>query len=478
MNATGLDSTQVTQDWAPRLEDVFPAESWEGSAKIKGITGTIPKWLRGSYYMNGPARFARDGVHYKHWLDGDGMIRALHFRDDGVEFAARFVESNKLKDEKAAGKFLYRGFGTTFPGDQLRHKLMLEPPINVSVYAAMGRLLALGEQALPYELDPMTLETRGEFDFNGSLNAVSPFAAHAKIDGHMVNFGISFSATQPQLNLYEFDEIGKLLKRRRQPIKHQYSIHDFGITQTRAIFFLSPLIMDFERFWASGVSVMESLDWRPELGSNILVMPRAGSPAAPFLMEAGNRYCLHFINCFEDGNRLTVDLLELDEPVYKDYEPVPDLFEKVAPARPIRLVIDCESQKLIDRIEMAYTRTPDFPSINPELLGKHYDDFWMLGISAAGKPGRKFFDELAHASWRKGAGDCYRAPAGEYLGGEPAFAGNGDEGVVIVQHFAPATGTCEFLLFDAFHLSDGPVARLPLPGFTHPGFHSCFHRWD
>jgi all-trans-8'-apo-beta-carotenal 15,15'-oxygenase len=476
MNATE-QKDYTAEDWAPRLEDVFQPVSWEGSAKLTGITGTIPQWLRGSYYLNGPACFARDGMQYKHWLDGDGMIRALHFSDSGVEFAARFVESIKLRDERAAGRFLYRGFGTAFSGDQLRHKLMLEPPINVSVYAAAGKLLALGEQALPYELDPVTLETRGEFDFHGSLNAVSPFAAHAKIDGHMVNFGISFSAT-PQLNLYEFDESGKLLKRRRQSIQYQYSIHDFGVTPTRAIFFLSPLIMDFQRFWGTGISVMESLDWRPELGSNLLVMPRAGSSAAPFQVEAGNRYCLHFINCFEDGNRLTVDLLELDEPVYKEYEPLPDVFATVAPARPVRLVIDCEAQKLVDRTEMDYVLTPDFPSIDQHRLGKPYHDFWMLGISAAGKPGRKFFDELAHGSWSKGAGDVYRVPRGEYLGGEPAFAGNGDEGIVIVQHYAPEAGTCEFLLFDAFAVNKGPIARLPLPGFTHPGFHSCFHRWS
>mgnify|MGYP003344853588 len=102
----------------------------------------------------------------------------------------------------------------------------------------------------------------------------------------------------------------------------------------------------------------------------------------------------------------------------------------------------------------------------------------MLGISEAGKPGRKFFDELVHGSWSKGPGDKFRVPKGEYLGGEPAFAGHGDEGVVIVQHYAPEKGTCEYLLFDAFNVGKGPIAHLPLPGFTHPGFHSCFHRWE
>ncbi|MEQ1886252.1 MAG: carotenoid oxygenase family protein [Bryobacteraceae bacterium] len=469
---------QTTQDLAPGLEKVFQPVSWEGSAKLSGITGTVPSWLRGSYYLNGPARFVRDGMQYKHWLDGDGMVRALHFGEDGVQFVARFVESIKLKDEREAGKFLYRGFGTSFPGDQLRHKLMLEPPINVSVYPTAGKLLALGEQALPYELDRMTLETKGEFDFNGSLNAVSPFAAHAKLDGHMVNFGVSFSATQPQLNVYEFDKHGTMLKRRRHALQHQFSIHDFGITPTRTIFFLSPLIMDFQRFWGKGVSVMESLDWRPELGSDLLIMPRAGSNAKSFQVRAGNKYALHFINCFEEGNLLTVDMLELDEPVYKEYEPLPDVFATATPARPVRFVIDCDAQKLIGRTEMDYTLTPDFPSINPDLAGKQYNDFWMLGISEAGKPGRKFFDELVHGSWANGPGDKYRVPKGEYLGGEPAFAGNNSEGVIISQHYAPEKGICEYLLFDAFNVSKGPIAQLPLPGFTHPGFHSCFHKWE
>jgi hypothetical protein len=37
--------------------------------------------------------------------------------------------------------------------------LALASPVNVSVYPVAGRLLAFGEQGLPWELDPVTLET-------------------------------------------------------------------------------------------------------------------------------------------------------------------------------------------------------------------------------------------------------------------------------------------------------------------------------
>src|SRR3978361_1270856 len=121
-------------DAAPLLECCFFFEAIEDSYEVTGIEGHVPAWLRGSYYVNGPARFERAGQRYKHWLDGDGMVCSLRFSGDGVRVTNRFVQTPKLKEEDAAGRFMYREFGTAFPGDQLHRKVMLEPPVNVSVY--------------------------------------------------------------------------------------------------------------------------------------------------------------------------------------------------------------------------------------------------------------------------------------------------------------------------------------------------------
>jgi carotenoid cleavage dioxygenase len=349
---------------------------------------------------------------------------------------------------------------------------MLEPPVNVSVYPFAGSVLAFGEQTLPYELDPVTLETRGEFDFNGKLNHVSPFSAHAKIDpatGHMLNFGISYSADKPMANVYEFDAEGNQIRRRRYPLKYPHSNHDFSITPNHVILFLSPLLMDFGKFWG-GVSVMESLCWQPELGSRILIAPREAKADA-FEVMAGNGYCLHLINCFEDGRRLVVDILELEAPVYPEYQTIPDLFSTVAPCRPVRFVIDLDSRTLVERRAMEYDRTPDFPAIDTSLSGKDYDDFWILGISAAGRPGRKFFDQLAHGSWSRGkVHDIYQTGAGVYLGGEPIFV----NGSVICQRLDANENKAEIVIFEAMNVAKGPVATLPLRHMIHPGFHASF----
>ena len=107
----------------------------------------------------------------------------------------------------AAGRALCRACGTAFPDDRLRRGFSLESPVNVSVVPWEGRLLAFGEQGLPWDLDPVTLETRGEFRFGGRLNEVSPLSAHAHLDresSELIDFGISYASAEPLLHLYRF----------------------------------------------------------------------------------------------------------------------------------------------------------------------------------------------------------------------------------------------------------------------------------
>lgn len=470
-------------DHAPGLERIFATIPEERNDERLRVQGEIPAWLSGTYLLNGPARFHRGDVQYRHWLDGDGMVCALRFEEGSARLDARFVRAAKLVEEEAAGRALYRAFGTSFPGDRLVRGIALESPMNVSVYPFAGTLLALGEQGLPWELDPDTLETRGPYTFGGALNPVSPFAAHCKIDpetGELFNFGISFSATQPSLNLYRFTPEGRLVYRKRLPLSEPRSLHDFILSGRHVAFYLGPYRLDMESLAQGGKTLLESLRWEPERGSHLLIVRREdGEPIAT--VPVGDRYVLHGINAFEDGGpfedsgHLIVDVLELDRPVYDQYT-VPALFENVAPGRPVRLVVDLQTGALVDRQEIAYDRAPDFPAIDSDRAGRPYEDFWMLGISKTGHPGRKTFDELVHASWaHPGRVETWTAPPGCYLGGEPAFAPGPDGGgAVICQRYDAEKNESAFLVFDAFDVAAGPVAVLPLASPVHLGFHAVF----
>ena len=471
-------------DFAPGLEKAFAHIPKEGTERI-AATGTVPAWLRGTYYLNGPARFVRGDLHYRHWLDGDGMVCRLAFADDGVTLTHRFVRNTKWVDEQEADRPLYRTFGTAFEGDRLVHRLAIASPVNVSVYPFAGTLLAFGEQGLPWELDPVTLETKGEYTFNRRLNAISPFSAHVHFDrdsGEMFNFGVSFATAQPSLTLYRFTAEGELAQRKRLPLAEPCSMHDFGLSKRFAIFYLAPYLLDVEALMKEGATIQSALNWQPEKGSRLLIVDRnTGEEVAN--LPVGHRYCLHQINCFEHGDRLIFDLLELEEPAYPDYETIPDLFVDVAPAHPVRLVVDLNQGTLIERHEIDFHLAGDFPTIHPDLASHDYRHFWILAISTTGQTGRKFFDRLVHFDWQaKGPQqgsvvEHYQSPPGKLLGGEPVFIPHpkrDDIGAILCQEFDTETASGAFLLFDAFDLPQGPIARLPLESPVHLGFHACW----
>jgi all-trans-8'-apo-beta-carotenal 15,15'-oxygenase len=466
-------------DFAPGIDTVFDLELAERCYVIEEIEGRIPKFIAGTYYLNGPALFSRAGMRYRHWLDGDGMVCAMCFCGEGVRFANRFVRTTKFAREEEAGRLLFRTFGTAFEGDILKHGIALESPANVSVYSFHGKLLAFGEQALPWELHPETLETIGPFNFSGSLSEISPFSAHPKFDpatGEMFNFGVFFSGKVPKLYFYSFDKYGKLRGRASHPLDYPCSMHDFAISANYAVFYISPLFLDIEKIVRGGQSLMESLTWQPELGSRLLVLDRhTGSQITS--VPAGGKYCLHLINCFEQDGKLVVDVIELDRPVYDQYQPLPDLFTNVSEGGPARFIVDLENSDIVERRELEYRLAPDFPALDPECSGRSYRDFWMLGLSNTGRRGRKFFDQLVHARWDESRpADFFQTAPGHYLGGEPIFiAGRrSGEGAVICQQFDAGRSQSSFLIFDAFNVVAGPVAELRLKDAIPLGFHASF----
>lgn len=468
-------------DGARYLERAFEEGFSEASYRIEDIEGGVPEFVRGTCYVNGPARFRRGDLAYRHWLDGDGMVCALAFADDGIRFTNRFVRSRKLADEAAAGRPLYRTFGTTFPGDRLAvHGTGIESPVNVSVWTFAGRLLAFGEQGLPYELHPATLETRGRYTFGGALNEVSPFSAHPTIDrgtGELFNFGISFSRTRPTLNLYRFSPEGRLTFRRRLEIPEPCSVHDFSLSPSCMVLYLNSHLVDIDTLLAGGGSVMDALTWHPGRASSLLVASReTGEQLARIPIEPG--YCLHTINSFEEKGRLVLDVIEMEDPVYDQYQPVPDLFREVGPARPTRFVIDTGTWELVEKRVVESAVSSDFPSIDPRETCRPTCHFWQLSISRTGEPGRKFFDRLDHVDLERGRiADTWTAPEGCYLGNDPLFLGPPGEastGLILCKLFDAAKRRDAFVFFDAFDVASGPIAKLHLREPTPPGFHTSF----
>jgi all-trans-8'-apo-beta-carotenal 15,15'-oxygenase len=478
-DVSGGCAQRLWTDCAPGIEKIFAIRPSEESYAVDDIDGRIPAYISGSYYLNGPAWFSRGDFRYRHWLDGDGMVCRLRISPDDVDFANRFVRTNKFTLEQQLGRPVFRTFGTAFPGDALKRGIALESPANVSIYSFHGSLLAFGEQSLPWELNPNTLETIGLYTFGGMLNDMSPFSAHVKFDpktGEMFNFGTFFSGAQSRLCLYCFEHNGSLRRRASHPMKRPSSIHDFGLTHSYFVFYISPHFLDVNAMTRGNLSLMDALEWHPEFGSELQVFSRDTCEHVASIALPG-KYCLHLTNCFEQNEQVVVDVIEFERPVYDQYQPLPDLFSEVSTGGPVRFIVDLHSKTLVSRQEIPYRLAPDFPTLNPALATEPYDDFWMLGVSQTGRSGRKFFDELVHVRWDQPQPiSIFRAQPGCYLCGEPIYLGDphSNEGAVICQEYNAKREESSFLIFDARHVGDGPEATLRLKHPINLGFHASF----
>jgi carotenoid cleavage dioxygenase len=469
-------------DFAPLLERAFGDEPAEGELAVEAVEGELPRALAGTYYLNGPARFAAGALRYRNWLDGDGMVLAVRFAQGEARARPRFVRTNKLAEERAAGRALYRTFGTRFPGDRLVHGVTVASPVNLSAYPFAGGLLAFGEQGAPWELDPGTLATLGPGTFGGAVTAATPFSGHPKPDPHtgeLVTFGVAFTPQAPAVHLFRFAPDGSLALRARHALPFPASMHDFALAARHAVFHVAPHLLDLAALRA-GATVLEALAWRPELGTRLLVLSREDGRCVADV-PVGDRYCLHLLNAWEDGERLVVDLVELDRPIYEDYHGLPDLFVEAPFGRPVRYEVELGSNRLAGRIACSDLGTPDFPTLDRRRATLRCDEGWLLRISRTGEHGRKFFDRLVHVRWDRGEAVAeWSPPPGTYLAGEPAFAPIGPAssdtapgpGVLLAPVWQPERGRSGLALLEPREVAAGPRAMVWFGSRVRLGFHS------
>ena len=158
------------------------------------VTGAIPPALSGQYLRNGSNPASGTAGH---WFFGDGMVHGIRLEGGKASwYRNRWVRTTKFDKQLDA----------TDP------ETMMDPTAsaaNTHVVAHAGRIWALEEGHLPYELSP-ELETLGCDDFGGRLTTA--FTAHPKLcpeTGELHFFG--YGVLPPYLTYHVLDASGALV---------------------------------------------------------------------------------------------------------------------------------------------------------------------------------------------------------------------------------------------------------------------------
>ena len=460
----------VDPETIPALSGRFEPVQTEIEASDLPVQGHLPGDLVGAYFRNGAnPRFTPLGS-YTYPLEGDGMVHGLWLENGRARYANRWVRTRGMAAEERAGRALFGGLLTPAfvdadllgPDPDPSWPFRLDPFINVVRHA--GRYLTLEESTPPYEITG-ELETVGLHDFGGALPGM---CAHPKIDpvtGEMVLF--RYDVEDPYLTWAVVGPDGAVTLGPTPVagVEQGFMIHDFAITEHYVVLVIGPAVLDLEAVSTGGAV----LQWRPELGTRVAVIPRNGS-SGPRWIEIDAFWAWHFANAYETGDggdlRIVVD--------FPWWSSLGFAVEQSEPLRGalVRATLDPERGAIgLVHVE---ERGTEFPRIDDRLVGRPHRYLTVVGSSGRSGlvPGEH--DQLVRYDMVTGHSQTFDCDA---VVGEVVFAprsGAIEELDGYYLAFVSSFGSdrsARFLIWDAANFPAPPIAEVPIPQRVPNGLH-------
>jgi len=446
---------------SPYLAGNFAPVEDEADHPELAVTGAIPSVLSGLYLRNGPNPMFEPRGRY-HWFDGDGMLHGIRLQGGRASYRNRWIRSRGLEAEVRAGRALYGGLGEWSPPEP--EALAAAGPVkntaNTHVVRHAGRILCLMEGALPTAVTP-GLETLGEVDFGGRLGGA--FTAHPHVDpdtGEMLAFSYL-----PTLRYLRVSAAGELLQCEEIPVPKPTMMHAFAATRRHVLFFDSPAVIDLGRYGAGGPLVQ----WEPEHGARVGVLPREGPADAIRWLEIEPGYVLHFLNAWEQDARIVVDgcrFRRMDFGFGDASIPDPDGFLT-------RFHLDLDAGTV--RQERLAELPGEFPRVRGDLEGRRHR-YGSAATFARGLPDGPRFDSVTVYDLEGKHERTHVLAPGE-IAGEPVWApdptGSAENDAWILVLVSDAEGAhSDLLILDAHDLAE--TARVHLPRRIPFGFHGTW----
>ncbi|MEH6517331.1 MAG: carotenoid oxygenase family protein [Halioglobus sp.] len=284
---------------------------WNAPSRIEAdiydlvVEGTIPEEINGNWYRTTPDPQYPPRPGTDTYLSGDGMISYFHFENGHVDFKSRYILTERLKNDRAARRSLYGIYRNPYTDDPSVQGKARGTANTTPVFHG-GKLLCLKEDSRPMEVHPHTLETIGEWDFDGKLRSET-MTAHPRYDhdtGEMYWFGYEAGGlATDDVAFCVADKDGNLIREDWFKVPYTAMMHDFLITKEHVIFPVFPTTTNLERIKAGGPHWV----YEQDLESYVGIMRRDGSVKDMRWFKGPNCMAFHFMNAFTDGEYVHMD---------------------------------------------------------------------------------------------------------------------------------------------------------------------------
>ena len=416
------------------------------------IEGAIPPELSGLYVRNGTNHSHGPSEHF---FDGDGMLHGIRLENGQAKwYRNRYVDTPVYRKENR----------------KLRPR-QVDTSSAVSLIYHGGQLLSLGEIGCPYVIDPDDLSTVGTYTYDGQLP--NNMTAHPRIDpltGELLFFG--YNVVSPYLTYMRADASGKMLQVEPIEMSGASMIHDFAVTDNYVVFMDMPLRFSWSTLIKEGKGGMP-FRWSEKHSCRFGVMPRAGTNADIKWFDIPPCFIFHIMNSFDQDDDVVIDAARYDRLWVENSH---DFFH---PARLSRFRMNMKTGQA--SVEEMFNKSMEFPQVSRKYWTKPYRYGYSVVVDEANTTPEKVNDAgggIYKYDLQTGELDTWSS---DYeIPGEPFFVpahncgGGEDEGYLLSFSYNKKTDISEFCIFDATHLSVGPVAKVKLPVRVPVGFHGVW----
>ena len=467
-----LATAKQTHPWLIGYDTVSRSEL---SSEVT-FRGKWPDTLRGTLYRNGPAQHQVGDFRYHHWFDGDGMLQAYRLGNGKLQHAGKLIQTSKVKDEHAAGRALYPGFGSAPPSVKPVTGPDSLNPANISVLHHHNKLLALWEAGSPWEIDPDDLTTKGRYAFTEDTLGV-PFSAHPRVeaDGTLWNFG--YVSNAGIVVFWHINSNGKLEKIGKVPVNPISMPHDFVVTQRHIIVMMPPL-----HFEPNGSdNFLDNHRWAPKDPTRLLVVDKNNFDNYHWY-ELPAQWVFHFGNAWEDQR----GVIHFDGARSENPSVMTQTFRDVMrgkitsapPSIPFAYRIDTKSKQILEFPLLENGINGEFPAIDPRVSCQENQRCLMLTSSHSAPPPHLGFNEVSWVNMKTNKHTSYRfadrfIPEEHLYIPKPGSAPEADGWIIGTALDWQAQHTL-LNVFEANHLNDGPIASAELPYVLPLGLHGKF----
>ncbi|MGL4306275.1 MAG: carotenoid oxygenase family protein [Mycobacteriaceae bacterium] len=479
-----VTQTSVENDSAFQFRPYQP-QLVEHDYLVSKIEGKLPEELTGTLYRIGPGKFQVGQSRLHTIFEGDGMVARFVLDGKSVRYTNRYVDTEQLHDGITTNCMQRPGL-TSFIGSA-PWKNFRKPAntANTNIVPLGEELLALWEFGAPHRIDPDTLDTLGQNDFDGSLGYIGAFSAHPKWDPQtreMFNFGVDLFPS-PRLRCYRVSPVGKATEIAAVPLRKMAWNHDFALTKKYLVFLIDPYRPSSLKGLLKSRSLADVMQYNFENSTTtVILVPRDGSP--PRIIEHQAQLHLHMTNAYDDGGDVVVEFVRYENLDFLRGENALGKMSRVKTGIPVVAIRQWPESHLVQfRISKTNRITETVANPTTALEFPQYD--WRKSTeqhrftfaATTSDPRVPFYNGIAKYDHKTGDFTSYEF--GKFSIGEPLFvpqhrAAEEDEGWLLAVNHDLVDNHSRLEIFDARAIESGPLATAHLHEHIPVGFHGSF----